>query len=52
LEIPVEEGTVCASGTVDMRGTLGVASEAPVGFKNIDLTFDLKTEATEEEISL
>ena len=35
-----------------MRGTLGVAGEAPVGFKNIDLTFDLKTEATEEELAL
>lgn len=52
LEIPVEEGCVHASGIVDMRGTLGVASEAPVGFKNIDLTFDLKTEATEEELAL
>jgi len=52
LEIPVEEGSVYASGIVDMRGTLGVASEAPVGFKNIDLTFDLKTEATEEELAL
>ena len=52
LEIPVEEGSVQASGIVDMRGTLGVASEAPVGFKNIDLTFDLKSKATDEELSL
>ena len=41
-----------ASGILDMRGTLGVASEAPVGFKSIDLSFDLNAEATEEELSL
>ena len=52
LEISVEEGSVHATGIVDMRGTLGVASEAPVGFKNIDLTFELKSEATEEELAL
>ena len=52
LEIPVKEGSVHASGTLDMRGTLGVASEAPVGFKNIDLSFDLESEATKEELSL
>ncbi|HIC70776.1 MAG TPA: OsmC family peroxiredoxin, partial [Alphaproteobacteria bacterium] len=52
LKIPIKEGSVHASGILDMRGTLGVVSEAPVGFKNIDLSFDLNTEATEEELAL
>ena len=52
LKIPIKEGSVHASGSLDMRGTLGVANEAPVGFKSIDLSFDLNAEATEEELSL
>ena len=52
LEIPIKGGFVSASGILDMRGTLGVASEAPVGFKNIDLSFELNTEATKEELAL
>ncbi len=52
LEIPIQGGSVNASGTIDMRGTLGVDGEASVGFKNIDLSFNLRTEATEEQLAL
>ena len=52
LEIPIQGGSVHASGTLDMRGTLGVSGDANVGFQNIDLSFDLKTEATEEQRAL
>ena len=38
-------GTVHAEGDLDFRGTLGVDSEAPVGFRDIRLTFDLDTDA-------
>lgn len=49
LEIPVRGGTVRAEGDLDFRGTLGVAKDAPVGFRNIRLAFDLDTDATEEQ---
>ena len=40
-----------ADGDLDFRGTLGVNKEAPVGFKEIRLTFHLDTEASEEQIA-
>lgn len=42
-------GRVHAEGDLDFRGTLGVAKDAPVGFRDIRLTFDLDTSASEEE---
>jgi hypothetical protein len=36
-------GTVHAAGDLDFRGTLGVDKTAPVGFRDIRLTFDLDT---------
>ena len=47
----VRGGTVHASGDLDFRGTLGVDRDAPVGFKNIRLTFDLDTDATPEQVA-
>jgi uncharacterized OsmC-like protein len=44
-------GTVHAEGDLDFRGTLGVDKEAPVGFREIRLTFDLDTGASEEEVA-
>src|SRR5204863_5064920 len=41
LELPVG-GTVRASGELDFRGTLAVDREAPVGFRSIDLVFELE----------
>lgn len=51
LDIPVRAGTVSAEGDLDFRGTLGVSKEAPVGFKDIRLHFDLDTSATEEQLT-
>jgi uncharacterized OsmC-like protein len=45
LEIPLRGGTVSAEGDLDFRGTLGVAKDAPVGFREIRLRFDLDTDA-------
>jgi uncharacterized OsmC-like protein len=50
LEIPVQSGTVTAEGDLDFRGTLGVASDAPVGFRSIRLRFELVSDATEEQL--
>lgn len=49
LEIPLRDAVVRAEGDLDFRGTLGVSKEAPVGFKEIRLHFDLDTDATEEQ---
>jgi uncharacterized OsmC-like protein len=50
LGIAVEAGTVRAEGDLDFRGTLAVDREAPVGFRDIRLHFELDTEASEEEL--
>lgn len=51
LEILVS-GTVRAEGDLDFRGTLGVdkTGEAPVGFRAIRLSFDLDSNASEEQL--
>lgn len=51
LDIDVRGGTVRAQGDLDFRGTLGVDKEAPVGFKNIELAFDLDTDADEDSLA-
>lgn len=51
LGIAVESGTVRAEGDLDFRGTLAVDREAPVGFRAIRLSFELQSEAGEEELA-
>src|SRR3954464_10956305 len=51
LGIPVESGTVRAEGDLDFRGTLGVDREAPVGFSSIRLSFQLDSDADEEQLA-
>jgi uncharacterized OsmC-like protein len=51
LEIPVRGGTVRAEGDLDFRGTLGVSKEAPVGFSDIRLRFDLDADADAEQLA-
>lgn len=50
LGVQVRNGTVSAEGDLDFRGTLGVSKEAPVGFADIRLKFDLDTDATPEQL--
>lgn len=50
LDIPLRKGVVRAEGDLDFRGTLGVDREAPVGFREIRLAFDLDTDAPQEKI--
>ncbi len=47
--IPVE-GTVWAEGDLDFRGTLGVDRDAPVGFREIRLNFDLHSDAPADQL--
>jgi uncharacterized OsmC-like protein len=51
LGIELRDGTIRAEGDLDFRGTLGVSKEAPVGFRNIRLHFDLDTGASEEQLA-
>ncbi|HEU5001529.1 MAG TPA: OsmC family protein [Actinomycetota bacterium] len=48
--IEVQGGTVRAEGDLDMRGTLGMDPDVAVGFSNIRLSFDLRTNASAEEV--
>src|SRR3954451_11662505 len=51
LNIPINEGRVHAEGDLDFRGTLGVDKEAPVGFADIRLRFELDTDADDEQLA-
>ena len=51
LSIELRGGTVRAEGELDFRGTLGVAKDAPVGFRGIKLDFDLDTDASAEQLA-
>lgn len=50
LDIPVAGGKVIAEGDLDFRGTLAVDKAAPVGFRDIRLRFELKSEAAPEQL--
>jgi len=50
LGIDVRAGTVRAEGDLDVRGTLGVDPEAPVGFRDIRLSFDIDADAEPETL--
>lgn len=49
LEYDIRGGTVKAEGDLDFRGTLGVDKDAPVGFKDIRLTFDLDADLDDDQ---
>ncbi len=51
LGITLRSGTVYAEGDLDFRGTLGIAKEAPVGFKDVRLRFDLDTDASTDQLA-
>jgi uncharacterized OsmC-like protein len=50
LAIPLKSASVSAEGDLDFRGTLGVAKDAPVGFAQIRLRFDLETDAPQDQL--
>jgi uncharacterized OsmC-like protein len=50
IDVPLKSGAVSAEGDLDFRGTLGVAKEAPVGFAQIRLRFDVDTDAPQEKL--
>lgn len=51
MGIPTERIEVSVEGDLDLRGTLGISKEVPVGFENIRVRFDVVApKATPEQI--
>jgi len=51
MSIPTERIEVTAEGSLDLRGTLGISKDAPVGFESVRLHFDVAApEATPEQM--
>jgi uncharacterized OsmC-like protein len=50
LGLELRGGWVLAEGDLDFRGTLGVAKDAPVGFSDIRLIFELETDAPQDQL--
>jgi uncharacterized OsmC-like protein len=50
LGIDLKEAKLTAEGDLDFRGTLGVAKDAPVGFREIRLKLDLDSDAPAEQL--
>jgi len=51
LDIALESASVTAEGDIDFRGTLGVAKDAPVGFAQIRLAFQVATDAPDDKLT-
>jgi uncharacterized OsmC-like protein len=49
--VTLTKSLVRAEGDLDFRGTLGVAKDAPVGFRDIRLIFDLAADAPPETLA-
>jgi uncharacterized OsmC-like protein len=49
LGLALRDARIRAEGDLDFRGTLGVAKEAPVGFRYIRLSFEIDGDLTEEQ---
>ncbi len=51
MGVPTNKIEVAVEGDFDLRGTLGLAKDVPVGFENIRLRFDIDApEATSEQL--
>src|ERR1700692_3449758 len=52
MGVPTERIEVTVEGDLDLRGTLGIAKDVPVGFESIQLIFDVAApRATPEQIT-
>ena len=53
LKIPVEGIKVNVAGELDLRGTLGISQNVPVGFEEIEVFFDIAApQATSEQVKM
>jgi uncharacterized OsmC-like protein len=51
LELEVRDARIRAEGDLDFRGTLGIDKQAPVGFRDIRLAFEIDGELTDEQLA-
>ena len=52
MGIPIEDIRVEVEGEMDLRGTLGISKDAPVGFQDIQATFNISAPgATPEQLA-
>jgi uncharacterized OsmC-like protein len=49
-DIPLAGGRITAEGELDFRGTMAVDREAPVGFRAIDLRFELDPQLSGDDL--
>ena len=51
LDLKLRDAKIRAEGDLDFKGTLGVEKEAPVGFRDIRLSFDIDGDLTEDQLA-
>ncbi len=51
LELDVQDARITAEGDLDFKGTLGIEKQAPVGFRDIRLSFDIDGDLTDEQLA-
>ena len=51
LDLEVRAGRIRAEGDLDFKGTLGVDKNAPVGFRDIRLAFDVEADLSDEQLA-
>ena len=52
MGIPIEDIRVEVEGEMDLRGTLGISKDVPVGFQDIHATFNIRApQATPEQLA-
>jgi len=51
MNIPTKRIEVTVEGDLDLRGTLGISKEVPIGFEQIRIQFDIEApQATAEQL--
>lgn len=48
--VELRQARIFAEGDVDMRGTLGISKDVPIGFREIRLRFELDADAPPEKL--
>lgn len=51
MGVPIAGGRVQAEGDLDFRGTLGVSKDAPVGFRDVRVHFEIDSNAPPEQLT-
>jgi uncharacterized OsmC-like protein len=51
LELEIRDARITAEGDLDFKGTLGIDKQAPVGFRDIRLSFDIDGDLTDEQLA-